>query len=384
MSGRLRILVLFGGIPLWGQELGNIEVIDALVKEAGAECLFVTNRGWGHEAVQPELDRRGLPWTTAPYVGRLGKAMPPSRWISNIRTILVASLTLVRIMRRFRPTHIHVCNPAHFLNFLPVLLLTRTPVIYRLGDRIALHHPAYRFLWRRLIAPRVAEFVCVSKFIAQDLSDALGRRTIRTTVIYTRPPARHGSVQPLALPPLESSRITFVYLGQIAAHKGIELLIESASALRHRRDFSVLIAGDDNRYADQLRARVRDDGLEGIVIFLGRVDDVDRLFERGDVHVCPSLDHEGLPLVAIEAKLAGRASIVFPTAGLPEVVSHMVDGYVCPLKTADALRDACLSYLDDPDQARRQGCEARRSLERLGVFRFSARWQEVYERTARG
>jgi glycosyltransferase involved in cell wall biosynthesis len=80
------------------------------------------------------------------------------------------------------------------------------------------------------------------------------------------------------LPPLESARITFVYLGQLAAHKGIELLIEAAAALRPRDDFSVLIAGDENRYADQLRARVRDHGLEGTVVFLGRVDDIERLF----------------------------------------------------------------------------------------------------------
>jgi hypothetical protein len=203
MSGRLRILVLFGGIPLWGQELGNIEVIDALVKEAGAECLFVTNRDWGHLSVQPALDRRSLPWTSAPYAGRFEKGMPLSRWISNVATVLAASCTLMRIMRRFRPTHIHVCNPAHFLNFLPVLLLTRTPLVYRLGDQVAHHHPAHRFLWRRLIAPRVAEFVCVSKFIADNLREALGMRTIRATVIYTRPPARQG---PPAAPRLAAPR----------------------------------------------------------------------------------------------------------------------------------------------------------------------------------
>lgn len=57
-----------------------------------------------------------------------------------------------RIARAYRPTHIHVANPHYVLSVLPALLVTRTPVVYRLGDA-----PTDRWAEVYGAAPRVAE-----------------------------------------------------------------------------------------------------------------------------------------------------------------------------------------------------------------------------------
>ena len=380
MTGRkLRILVLFGGIPLWGQERENIDVIDALVKETGAECLFVTHREWGHLRIQPELDRRGLPWTTAPYAGRFEKGMSVRHWIANLITVVHASLVLARILWRFGPTHIHVCNPAHFINFFPMLLVTRVPMIYRLVDDPSLHHWAYAFLWRRIIPARVATFVCISHFIQDSLHSKVGT-SIKTSVIYGRPPSR-TQASPSTFPHAPRDVMKFAYVGQLTERKGVHLLVETCVEIANKYDFLCYIAGDyewKNDYAKNLIALVKKSQLEDKLIFLGEIEDVDRLFEISNIHVCPSIE-EALGLVVFEAKRAGRPSIIFPSGGLPELIRHGCDGWVCSSKTKDALVAAMTYYLMNPGLAKVHGEAARASLAGLGVDTFAERWRAVYD-----
>src|ERR1700680_435198 len=91
---RMRVLVLLGSVPLMGHALANIEVIEAL-REKGIEALFVTHEQWGHLAIQPELERRGLRWTTATYFYRFTKGMPLRLWLRNFLDIARGSAQLL-------------------------------------------------------------------------------------------------------------------------------------------------------------------------------------------------------------------------------------------------------------------------------------------------
>jgi glycosyltransferase involved in cell wall biosynthesis len=117
------------------------------------------------------------------------------------------------------------------------------------------------------------------------------------------------------------------------------------------------------------------------VVFLGFVENVPDLLRSREVLVAPSLVEEGLPLVVMEAKAAGIPSIVFPSGGLPEMIQHGVDGFVCRDKSIGVLVEALKSYLDDPSLATRHGVAARSSLDRLGVPQYASRWLAVYEKT---
>jgi hypothetical protein len=183
-----RVLVLLGNIPLLGQERGNIQVFYAL-KKRNLGALFVTNRAWGHLHVQPMLDSLDLKWTTAPYLGRFRKGMGIREWGRNIACIISGSMTLWRLLREYKPTHIHVCNIDHFINFLPVLAMTRVPLVYRLGDIPAKHRKAYRILWKRIIIPRTSKFVCISEFLRRSLI-SLGAPEDKCRVIYNEAPVR--------------------------------------------------------------------------------------------------------------------------------------------------------------------------------------------------
>jgi glycosyltransferase involved in cell wall biosynthesis len=100
---------------------------------------------------------------------------------------------------------------------------------------------------------------------------------------------------------------------------------------------------------------------------------------RCQLTVAPTLAEEPLGNVVVEAKNAARPTIVFPSGGLPEMIEHGVDGYVCSDKSVDALEAAFRAYLIEPGKCEREGAAAKNSLQRLGVAQFTERWNAIYD-----
>ena len=119
--------------------------------------------------------------------------------------------------------------------------------------------------------------------------------------------------------------------------------------------------------------------LSSRVVFPGFVEDVPALLRGREVLVAPTLTEEPLGLVVMEAKAAAIPSIVFPSGGLPEMIEHGVDGFVCSDKSVEALAEALALYLEDSSLSARHGAAAFRSLDRFGVREFADRWLAVYE-----
>ena len=396
-----RVLVMLGGIPLWGQERGNIQVFTAL-RDAGVEALFVTNKAYGHESIQPALDGLGLRWTVGTYPRLVSRGMALRQWAARAREIAEANLDFWRAGRRFRPTHVHVCNEGHFLLLLPAVRALGVPVVYRLGDEPRQHRPLFRRLWRRVILPSVDQWVCISEYVRGKLL-AAGADPAKVRVIYNAPPERpegqavggvaaasggEDALAALAEGPFAGR--TVAYMGQLNENKGVHLLVEAALGLcRERDDVRFLIAGDyewRGSFARGLMAQVEEAGLQDRIRFLGFINDVPSLLALADVHCAPSVWEEPLGNVAVEAKRAGVPSVVFPSGGLPElVVEQGQDGFVCAAKTAEALSDGLRHYLDQPSAELAASKEAAKSsLERLGITgeAFTRAWLAVYSGTS--
>ena len=378
-----RVLVVFGNIPLLGHERGNIQVFNAL-KARGVDALFVTHKEYGHEVIQPELDRLGHRWDVATYPRLFSRGMGLRTWAQRLQSFAEGVVEFWRIGRAYEPTHVHVGNVMHFLTLLPAIKLLGVPVVYRLGDAPQRHRSLFRFLWRRVVVPNVAQFVCVSEYIRGLLLD-VGAPPEKVRVIYSYPSQRPADLAPAPIAPFEGR--TVLYMGQITEDKGVDLLVEAAVALcRERDDVRFLLAGDyswQNPFAEALIQRVEDLGLTERIRFLGYVEDVPGLLAAADLHVCPSVCEEALSNTVPEAKQVGVPSAVFASGGLPELIAHGEDGWVCEGKTAESLEGGIGWFLDLPDvEAEAMGEAARASMERLGITEdaFADQWVEVYDR----
>ncbi|MBS1834782.1 MAG: glycosyltransferase family 4 protein [Acidobacteria bacterium] len=372
------MLSLFGARVIFGAERENIEVLSAL-REKGIEVLcLVRHEEWNREIWQA-LESRGLTLARVQYIDGW---LPGWRlWIllRNPIAFLVGNIQFLRHAWRFRPTHLHAFNNLYVLSFLPALLLVRQPVIYRCGDKPVAHRMMWRLLWR-VIVRRSARFLAVSRFIAEELVSS-GAPRERVEILYPRPPRRKASVAHEYPRRAASDReFHIVFVGQITEVKGPHLLVEAFRRVAPTFPrVRLTIAGRISDWrGDDWARRLRDDvyahkSEAERISFPGFIEDVAGLLSGCDLLVAPSLIEEALGLVVLEAKEAGIPAVVFPSGGLPEMIDHGLDGWVCPEKSVDALVDALLFYLSKPGEAARQGTAALESLGKFGAADFADR-----------
>jgi len=383
VSSRPRILALMGGGVLFGQERGNIEALAAL-KEEGCEVLCIVRENLWRLEIPRALDARDLAWTKAPYIehripGRLLHVI-----FRNPIVFLRANWRFMRIVRQFRPTHIHAFNQVYVLNFMIGLSSCRAPMVYRAGDQATLHNWFWRLTWN-FVLWRTGMFVANSQFVARTLlHDGVSPEKLQ--VIYNAPPKRTNEAVRSYVLPEAPDLFKIVYVGQISEHKGVHILVDAFRVVATEFPEALLvIAGRISEWSGDawgraLRETAKADPQIGErIFFLGETEDIPSLLSSSCIHVAPSLFDDPSPNVVVEAKQAGRASIVFPRGGMPELVRDSVDGFVCTDATSAALVTALRRYLSDQNLARVHGVAAHASLLDLGVPEFPARWLEIYQ-----
>ncbi|MCD6679535.1 MAG: glycosyltransferase family 4 protein [Burkholderiaceae bacterium] len=165
--------------------------------------------------------------------------------------------------------------------------------------------------------------------------------------------------------------------------KGVAEYVEASRRLRAEgRRVRFLLAGDPDpgNPAAVPGSMVREWVNDGLVDWLGHVDDMPALL--GSVHAValPSYYREGLPKTLIEAAACGLALVTTDMPGCREVVEHEVDGLRVPARDPVALAAAIARIDDDPALAARLGAAARtKALERFDERIVIARTMEVYE-----
>jgi len=156
--------------------------------------------------------------------------------------------------------------------------------------------------------------------------------------------------------------------------KGHDVLLDALAMLARFR-WHCLCVGSlerDPAFAERLRRRVLDGGMDGRVRFSGPQTGADlaRSYGAADVLVLPSRS-ETYGMVVTEALARGLPVVAAEVGGVPEALGHGVDGtrpgLLVPPDDPAALRDALRAWLEDGDlrrRLRRAARERRASLSR--------------------
>jgi glycosyltransferase involved in cell wall biosynthesis len=381
MAHTLKIIAVMGYESCYGAEKANLQVL-SLLREAGAvvHCL-VRSDGTGEKFIRLATER-GFPVHPAGFGPSIfGLHCNLFRYLANVVGMARVSLSLRRLGNQVGATHIYIPNYLQFLYGWPALLLLRLPVVFRIGDppeRSALH----QHLWTRVIAPRVSEFVTNSEFTRQRLISVC-RRPVRSRVI-------RNCVAPRSLP-VEASPETdrwnpapmITYLGQMNASKGVDLAVEAAMEICQRHEevcFQFVgVMEPASEFVESIRKGIADAGMSERIKFLPYVSDVVGALRGSVVHLCPSVQDESSANVVLDAKQAGVPSVVFPRGGLPELVAHKVDGYVCGSADAAGLVEGILYFLEDRESWARAAEAARLSVSRHAPAAILPEWVRVFE-----
>ena len=179
-------------------------------------------------------------------------------------------------------------------------------------------------------------------------------------------------------------RFRVVLPARLLWDKGVAEYVEAARRLRAEgKAIDFLLAGDPDpgNPAAVPEASLRDWAAEGLVDWLGHVDDMPGLFASVDAVILPSY-REGLPKGLIEAGACGLPLVTTDVPGCREVVEDGVDGLLVPARDSVSLANAISRLADDPSLCDRLGKAVRRKVlaqfdERIVVARTLAVYQEL-------
>lgn len=189
---------------------------------------------------------------------------------------------------------------------------------------------------------------CVSDFTRRELLKNSGLRAEHALVLSNGlDPTFHAAGNENA-PTAGPVILTVSRLSWSDNYKGIDHLIAAMPEIRRKVPLATLrIVG---RGDDLPRLQILSDerGLQGIVHFVGYLDDADLEYEfsRCGVFALPS-QREGFGLVYIEAMAHGKPCVGANAGGTPEVITPET-GLLCPYGDIPALAQACTEALQKP------------------------------------
>jgi glycosyltransferase involved in cell wall biosynthesis len=156
----------------------------------------------------------------------------------------------------------------------------------------------------------------------------------------------HNGVRPeeFAAVSAHSEATDLVFVGELRALKGIDLLIEAVALLaREGKKVTLTIAGDGPD-RDQLGARVAREGLAEAIRFVGSMP-AREAFALGRLLVVCSRA-ESLPYIVIEGAAAGMPMLATRVGGIPEIFGPFASALLPP-GDAKALAPAIRHALDN-------------------------------------
>jgi glycosyltransferase involved in cell wall biosynthesis len=201
-------------------------------------------------------------------------------------------------------------------------LYTNCRFIVTAFDMIPLRFPnrlspltTYHKYYTPEVFKQAEHIICISESTANDIIQFYQIPSHKITPILLAGDNSH--FQFLNLP----TRNYFLYVGRQDPYKNLQRLITAFSALPHRNDYELWLAGPyDKRYSPLLEIQTQELGISHLVKFLNYVsyDELPIIINQAIALVFPSL-WEGFGLPVLEAMACGTPVITSNVSSIPEV-----------------------------------------------------------------
>src|SRR6202162_1220178 len=122
-------------------------------------------------------------------------------------------------------------------------------------------------------------------------------------------------------------------------------------------------------------------GVDKHVTFMGKQDHVERIFPRMHVLLMPS-EMESFGLAALEGMACGVPPVATQVGGVPELITHGVDGFLEPVGDIAAQAARVVELLSDDERHRKMAEAARQTaVERFATSLIIPQYEKYYEET---
>lgn len=166
----------------------------------------------------------------------------------------------------------------------------------------------------------------------------------------------------------------------LRAKKGHAEILDAAPAVLARFPDAHFVFAGDGPQTENLKTRIVADGLAGRVHLLGLRRDVSNVLDSLDLFVLPT-HQEALGTAFIEAAALGVPAIGTNIDGVPEVVQDGQTGLLVPAHDGQALGEAIIALLADPQRRATMGLAASEFVRRqFSREKMAADMEALYRR----
>jgi glycosyltransferase involved in cell wall biosynthesis len=143
--------------------------------------------------------------------------------------------------------------------------------------------------------------------------------------------------------------------------KGVGIFVEAMRILHKRYKFRAVLAGEpDVGNPSHIEPAILQSWQdEGLIEWWGWQSDMPRTYSQCHIVAFPTMYGEGVPTVLLEALSCNRPVVATDVPGCRDVVTNGVNGWLVPVKNADALANALETMIIDDDLRRRMGAAGR-------------------------
>jgi len=179
-------------------------------------------------------------------------------------------------------------------------------------------------------------------------------------------PASAGSENPKADLPLHAALRGAPVVGMVSvlrSWKGHEFFFKAARRLHDagRRVQWVVVGG--GAPVERYQAFAAEHGAGDLIQFAGHREDIPEVLRALDLLCIPSVRHEGVPQIGLQA-LACETPVVGSTCGgIPEIIREGETGRTVPIADDAALAARIAEALDQPEQTRQMAARGRQFVE---------------------
>lgn len=172
----------------------------------------------------------------------------------------------------------------------------------------------------------------------------------------------------LVSPSHDDGVVRFLFLARLLYDKGITHYVEAARLLKAKYsstvEFRIMGFLDLNNPSSVSKEEMQSWVDEGIVIYLGTSDSVEKEIAQVDCMVLPSFYREGVPKSLLEACAMGKPIVTTDNVGCREIVDDGFNGYLCePRSTSSLIEKLELIVTQSHEQHLHMGLQSRIKVE---------------------
>lgn len=362
-------------------ERGVIEIFDLLRPEIQPLFLIFRHTKLQKKEQWLELEKRGLPcaYFNEGQWPRLGKPDSLKQFFQMLLAILVLNYDTLRAAANCNVLYLPGASYIYF-SFLTATLykLKRRKIIYHFHD--LLQTPSKSL---KLASLFVTDYIHNTELSYQVAAKANPFIKEKRNHIIAFPIRESSLAKEDELKGLVTGKRNILFIGQVSAHKGVDILLRAFKLLSSNYKDAALhiIGGGEQKYFDSLRDYMR--GIETNVKFWGYRDDVSYFLSETYIHALPSppsRHNESFGIVTAEAMASGVPTVCFRSGASQELVVNEQTGLICEGESPESFANGLQRFFDDRNFREVCGRQARQRFEEnYSKAKIKNLWLKLFE-----